>query len=172
MIIRKQILQKTQTVLITKIDYKLPKDFPIQNMCIGIDPGTVNLGLAVIHQYMFPHAQLFQIKLERLPDAVNRIRNIQYVLSDCINTFSYKPLAVIEGASFGGYRQVELAEIRASCVLWCLKHGVDVSIIPPRTIRKKIFDDGKTLAHEEWEDLEPYKDAAAALSCAYACAKV
>jgi len=172
MIIKKEIIQKTKTKLVTKIDYKLPMDFPIQNMCMGIDPGTVNFGLAVIHQYMYPYATLFQIKLERIPDAVNRIRNIQYVLSDCVNTFSYKPLAVIEGASFGGYRQVELAEIRASCVLWCLKHGMDVSIVPPRTIRKKVFDNGKRLAHEEWTDLEPDKDAADALSCAYAYAKV
>jgi len=172
MIIRKEIIQKTETRLVTKIDYELPIDFPIQNMCIGIDPGTVNFGLAVIHQYMFPHAQLFQIKMERISDAVDRIRNIQYILSDCVNTFSYKPLGVIEGASFGGYRQVELAEIRASAVLWCLKHGIDVSIVPPKTIRKKVFDNGKRLAHEEWTDLEPYKDAAAALSCAYACAKI
>jgi hypothetical protein len=43
-------------------------DFPIQNMCLGIDPGTVNMGLAIIHQYLYPFAELFQIKMERLPD--------------------------------------------------------------------------------------------------------
>jgi Holliday junction resolvasome RuvABC endonuclease subunit len=148
-------------------------DFPIQNMCLGIDPGTVNMGLAIIHQYLYPFAELFQIKMERLPDAVDRIRNIQYLLDDYIHTFSFKPLAVIEGSSFGNaYRQVELAEIRASMVLWCLNKGMEVSIIPPQSIKKKVFGSAKIKAHEEWKDLENYKDAAAALSCAYACAKI
>ena len=148
-------------------------EFPIQNMCLGIDPGSVNLGLAVIHQYMFPHAELYQIKTTRLDDAVDRIRNIQYILSDLINLFSFKPLAVIEGASFGNrYRQVELAEIRASMALWCLDKGMEVFIIPPQSIRKRVFGSAKIKAHEQWKELEKFPDAAAALSCAYACAKI
>ena len=148
-------------------------EFPIQNMCLGCDPGSVNLGLALIHQYLSPYAELYQIKTTRLPDAVDRIRNIQYILSDCILSFSFKPLAIIEGASFGDrYRQVELAEIRASMALWCLDKGMEVSIVPPQTIRKQVFGSAKIKAHEQWKELEKYKDAAAALSCAYACAKI
>jgi Holliday junction resolvasome RuvABC endonuclease subunit len=134
-------------------------------MCLGFDPGTTNLGIAVIEPEVNSHATLFQIKLVRRKDAIERMRGIQYLMWDCINWLSYKYKAVIEGASFGNpYRQVELAEVRATIALWCLDRGESM-IIPPNTIRKAVFGNGKIKAHEVWENLPP--DAAAALSCAY-----
>lgn len=83
-------------------------------------------------------------------------------------TFSKKGVC-IEGASFGDvYRQVELAEIRASAVLWSIEkfYPEDVFLVPPSKIRKKVFGNGSIIGKDVWKkQLSP--DAADALACAY-----
>jgi hypothetical protein len=81
--------------------------------------------------------------------------------------FDYAPLMVIEGSSFSNnYRQTELAEVRASATLWAISHGMKPSIVPPLSIRKKVFGDAKLRAEVEW-NLREYPNAASALACAY-----
>jgi hypothetical protein len=66
-----------------------------------------------------------------------------------------KPLAkmVIEGAAYGApFRQVELSEIRTGFYLAASTSYLfsEIIIKPPATIRKAVFDSGKTQAGDEW----------------------
>ena len=132
----------------------------------GADPGTKNLGIAAIYPNTSEktmEANLYKIVLDRNDDAVERILNVQKVLSTLSIWCRWKNPAVIEGASFGNhYRQVELAEQRASIVLWCNIRGLKVKIVPPKTIRKHAFGDGNM--KNPWDNLKD--DVAAALGCA------
>jgi len=133
----------------------------------GVDPGTTKLGLAFLWRSV---CHIFETKITRDEDAVVRIILMQKIMSLCLHMFDYAPLMVIEGSSYSGFREVELAEIRASAVLWAAEHGVTPRIVPPLTIRKGVFSNGKIKAEEVWSDLPP--DAASALACAYYCWKV
>jgi len=140
---------------------------PVDNMIFGFDPGTTNLGVAYIYPFNPKFAYLFQAKLERDKNPVQRIISVQNILSSICLGFEHKNVGIIEGASFGStHRQVELAEIRASIALWCLRKGIEPKILPPKKIRKAVFGNGNTKASDEWENLP--KDAADALACAYA----
>lgn len=142
-----------------------PTDFC---MHLGIDPGTTNLGIAVVDATLgTPEVKLWQIKLDRLDNPVDRIQQVQSILSMCM-PYSYynNMLAVIEGASYADrYRQVELAEQRASIALWCLSKGYKAQIVPPNTIRKKVFGNGRIKAQDVWTNIPA--DAANALACCY-----
>ena len=167
-ILNQKIIKETETMKISyyKIESPIqPKDF---SMHLGFDPGSTHLGIAVVDATLgIPEVKLWQIDMERNKDAVERMRSIQYILSDLI-TWSYynNMVACIEGASYGDrYRQVELAEIRASAALWCLQKGYKVSIVPPNTIRKAVFGNGKTKAQDVWTNIPA--DVANALACCY-----
>jgi len=138
-------------------------------MSVGIDPGTTNMGIAIIEGYLDnPYAILYQIKLERSSDPVERIKIAQEVMTQCVFWYHSPMVATIEGAAFSShYRQAELAEIRASIALWCVQKGFPTKIISPMTIRKKVFGNGKLHPDEVWTDLEKTPDAAQALACAY-----
>lgn len=143
--------------------------FPVttDHVLFGVDPGTTKMGLAYIWKSV---CHIYEIDIERSPDAVNRIILAQVIMSKCLIMFDYAPIMVIEGSSFSGFREVELAEIRASCVLWAVGHGIKPHIVPPLTIRKGVFGSGKTKAEVQWANLPP--DAASALACAYYSTKV
>lgn len=131
---------------------------------IGIDPGTTNLGIAVLHPSI-PIIELFQVKITRDKDAVIRIQNMYKILSNCINFYRPKAQVYIEGASYGDrYRQVELAEIRTTAIFWSFDHSFISHIVSPSSIRKSIFGSAKIKAHDYWTNI-PH-DCAAALSCA------
>jgi hypothetical protein len=134
-----------------------------QHVLYGIDPGTTKLGLAFLWKSM---CHIYEIRIIRNSDPVVRILLTQEILSECFKMFDYAPLMVIEGSSFKGFRQTELAEVRASAVLWAIQKGIKPIIIQPLSIRKKVFGSAKLRAEIEW-DLREYPDAAAALSCAY-----
>jgi Holliday junction resolvasome RuvABC endonuclease subunit len=149
--------------------FKVELPVPIQgfHQSIGVDPGTTHLGIAVIEGYMDnPYAYLFQVDIERQDNPINRIKEAQNIMSDCVNWYHLPNYATIEGASFANnYRQVELAEVRASIALWCLSKGFETVIVPPTTLRKGVLGSGKAIPHEVWTGLPP--DAVQALVCAY-----
>lgn len=159
---------------IQRIKIQLPMPIHSYNIYVGVDPGTVNLGLAIINGYLTnPQGELFQIKIERDKNPVLRVETAWVLMTEIIgNTLPYYSgamKAVVEGAAYmaSRYRQVELAEIRASIVLWLVAHRFKVEIVPPNTLRKAVFGSAKILPHEAWKDLNLPKDAAQALACAY-----
>ena len=138
-------------------------DKETERVRIGLDPGTTKMGLAYIWKNF---GYIYEVKIIRDNNPVNRILITQEILSACFDVFSYEPLMTIEGSSFADtYRQVELAEVRASAVLWAVNHGIVPQIVPPQSIRKNVFGSAKIKAEELWKDYPP--DAASALACAY-----
>jgi len=131
----------------------------------GIDPGTVNLGVAYVHPTPNVAVMLYQIKLERADTVIGRILTTQNALTQCKLLIQSGARAVIEGAGYmaSKYRQVELAEVRAATVMWFYRFRVQADVIPPNTIRKQVFGHGKT--KNPWENIPD--DVAAALGCAY-----
>jgi hypothetical protein len=155
---------KVQDATITKMKIKPPDcKFYSERMLFGLDPGTVHMGFA---QAWRSFIYIYEIEMKRNPDAVQRIIDVHTILSACSTWFDYAPLAVIEGASFGStHRQVELAEIRTSAVWWFKNHNATVKIVPPKTIRKLVFESGNVKAEDVWTELPA--NSAAALACAY-----
>lgn len=138
-------------------------------MSVGIDPGSVNMGIAIIEGYLDkPYAILYQVKMERSGDPIERMKLVQEVMSQCVFWYHSPMVATIEGSAFSAnYRQTELAEIRAAIALWLVGKGFPTKIVNPGTIRKAVLGNGKTLPHEVWTDLAEVPDAAQALCCAY-----
>jgi hypothetical protein len=143
-------------------------------MLIGVDPGTVNLGIAVLDIpngiNLVYEAQLYQVRFaQRAINTLGRIKAVQEIL-DQIRIPKFQKSVIIEGASYGDkYRQVEMEDVRASAVIWFDKHNACCQVIAPNTIRKNAFGSAKIVAHEYWKELSKYPDAAAALSCAISC---
>jgi hypothetical protein len=127
---------------------KLPQ--AISTPAWGIDPG-VNFGLTVIE---CDKIWVFHGALMR-DEKPGRYGLIAFkFLENIIKTFDHKnALMVIEGAAYGAqFRQVELSEIRTGFYLAASLSSsfTDVEIKPPATVRKGVFDNGKTQAMNEW----------------------
>ena len=148
-----------------KIEPPFP-DIDISDVCVfGYDPGTTRMGIASIWNGT---VTINEIKAVRSADPVERIMLNQNIMSHCVSLFTYHCTMVIEGSGFSkGFRQTELAEVRASAALWAIKFELTPIIVNPLTIRKVVFGSGKTRAEEVWSDLPP--NAASALACAYYC---
>ena len=162
-----EILQQTKTNYSNYSieDLKIEPPLPVttEHVLFGIDPGTTKMGLAFIYK---SSCHVFDVKIVRSDDAVARILLVHDILNKCFNLFDYAPLMTIEGSSYGNaYRQVELAEVRASAVIWAIVRGIKPTIVPPLSIRKKVFGSAKLTAEFGWKELPP--DAASALACAY-----
>jgi len=146
----------------------LPKEPTSPLQCWGVDVGSANVGVAVIpfiNEANYAH--LYQIEMPRWKDAVDRIVHWRDVLGELNLILQGKCRLVIEGAAYGKiFRQVELAEIRASTTLWANRLGMETKIIPPTSIRKCVLGSGKLKAHDVWY-LKDAPDSLAALSCAY-----
>jgi len=145
------------------IAYAIEPNFPMPNeMRVGIDPGTRNLGIAVIKPEI-ETVNLYKIVLERHKNALLRLLEAQQVLGDTIGHFTLNAKAIIEGAGYMAsvYRQVELSEQRAGFLLWFHKFGIDVDMIPPNSIRKVVFGSAKIKNPWGIDD-----NCAAALACA------
>lgn len=160
-----KVLTKNEKIQAYKVELPIPI-FSFKQS-IGIDPGTTHLGIAVIEGYLeHPYAYLFQITMERQEDAINRIKEAQNTMSDCINWYTPPNYAVIEGAAYSAkFRQVELAEVRTAIALWCMNKGFETHIIAPNTLRKKVLGNGRLLPHVVWTGLP--SDVTQALCCAY-----
>ena len=154
---------------IQKMKINLP--IPINKFAfsVGVDPGTANMGIAVIEGKLDnPYAIIFQVKIERSYDPIERIRATQEIMSQCVFWYQMPMVATVEGSAFSSrYRQTELAEVRTSAALWCIQKGFATEIINPLTIRKEVFGDSKLKPHEVWVELKKMPDAAQALACAY-----
>ena len=143
--------------------FEIEPPFPLpERTKFGIDPGTVHMGLAILYSN---YIRLYKIKMVRAEKALDRMLEVQRILTLCITWFGKNPFVIIEGAAFmkSNYRQVELAEIRASMALWFHRHNVSVEIVPPNTIRKQVFGHGRT--KNPWDNLDD--NLAASLGCAY-----
>ncbi len=148
----------------TIVDFEVESPYPLPNeMRIGVDPGTVNLGIAIVR----PNdavVKLYKITLKRHKKALLRLLDVQQVLGHIIGYFSENSIAIIEGASYAArYRQVELAEVRAAMMLWFYKYNIEPHIVPPSTIRKSTFGHGRM--KNPWSNLDD--DLAAAIGCAF-----
>lgn len=133
---------------------------------IGMDPGTTHLGLAWTGRTSI---LLAQIELDREGNAVDRMKNIYRILDEAFTPHPTREhfTNLIEGASYADrYRQVELAECRATMAWWTINRKGRSKIVPPLTIRKKVFGSAKIKAQDVWGDEIP-PDALAALSCLY-----
>lgn len=125
---------------------------------VGIDPGTVNLGIAV--STTGRNVILYQFKLLRM-EFCERLSMAQKALAFALDTLPVQS-CLIEGASFGDkYRQVELAEQRAALALYCIAHNIPVRLMPPPSIRKAFFGSAKVKMQVTYPDLPP--DCAVAL---------
>jgi len=154
---------------IEKIQIPLPLPITKFVMSVGCDPGSVHMGIAVIEGYLNnPYAILYQIKMKRSNDPIERMKLAQEIMEQCVFWYHMPMVATIEGSAFSAtYRQTELAEIRAAVALWLVGKGFPTKIVNPGTIRKAVLGNGKLLPHEVWTDLKDVPDAAQALCCAY-----
>jgi hypothetical protein len=137
----------------------------------GIDPG-VNFGVTVIEEnkvFVF-HGALMQ------DDKPGRYGLIAYSFLNVLMSQFHHTMGrmVIEGAAYGApFRQVELSEIRTGFYLSAATSSGTiqrVEIKPPATIRKAVFDNGKTQAGDEWPTLN--HNAADALAMALYAAQM
>jgi Holliday junction resolvasome RuvABC endonuclease subunit len=145
---------------ITKILAKSP--VISQDMIFGVDPGTTHLGLAQLWQ---DRIFLFEVEMNRKDNAPDRLRDIWSALTRCYSFMEAKNKIIIEGASYADrYRQVELAEVRATAIIWGIQNRMFVEVVAPNTIRKKVFGNGKIKGRDIWTSIPP--DCADALGCA------
>jgi hypothetical protein len=147
---------------------------------IGIDPGTAKLGVTLIsfdvkqihlHEFTFPSERLAIPRAVRIRLALTDVFYMDPMFSFMITPF----LVAVEGSSFGSvYRNTELAESRITEAMWFMDQfrvePENCVFIPPLTIRKQVFGNGKLRAEEQWPELEP--DAASSLAVAIAGLKL
>ena len=127
---------------------------------IGLDPG-VNFGVVFLRG---THADIYHGALVKQTEpGMYGVVAYKFIHEFILNSDVGR--MVIEGAAYGAkFRQVLLAEVRAGYFIGAFMRGVRPIIVPPPTIRKKVFGDGKTQAGEEWPQLN--HNAADALSMA------
>lgn len=144
-------------------------------LLIGLDPGNRNMGITIIPPSWFGPIISVEIRMEPERDPVNRIFNIyqmvyQFVGKELPQEIRQEGYAVIEGASFGDkFRQVELAEARTASLMALSNLGLHINILPPISIRKKVFGAGKIKGENLWKHLLP-SNAASSLVCALCAA--
>jgi Holliday junction resolvasome RuvABC endonuclease subunit len=146
------------------------KEYPIPNdytTFVGIDPGTRNMGLAFFHELQ---GKAFDVKIPVSDDRVDSLFKIQecirYIMNDMWPDGCSRGrwIVCVEDAAFGmRFGQVQLAESRASAIIYFATLGAQIFIVPPASIRKAVFGHGRKKAHEVWK-ISP--NAGAAASCA------
>lgn len=145
--------------------FEIQPPMDVEKLVVGIDPGTVHLGIAV----SAPHrtSLLFEITMRRDDYHLTRMLSAQKILHRLMNFLDETPVVIIEGAAFSEhFRQVELAEQRAAISLWfSLHYGANVYEVAPSSILKQAFGNTKKRAYEIWPELP--KNAAAALACSF-----
>lgn len=123
--------------------------FGLDGHGVGIDPG-VNFGLTFIegNKVTVYHGSL---KRETEP---GRYGVVAYRFLQSMLPVRNIPV-IIEGAAYGAtFRQVLLEEVRIGLYLYVgLSPHHQAKIVPPPTIRKKVFGDGRTQACDIWPTL-------------------
>lgn len=160
-------IQSVTEIQVWKIE--LPTPIVLGNMTAGFDPGSTHMGFAWNIEGL-QQAYVMQIDKHRTMNPIERMKEVYGIFSEMItHAHQWDVNLTIEGASFSDkYRQVELAEIRATVAWWAMHNGVrEVQIVPPLTIRKAVFGNAKLKAHDVWDNHDIPNDALAALSCMY-----
>lgn len=161
-ILARQTFWLTDTIKVERLE--IAKPFISDEVVIGIDPGTVHLGVA----YCAEQSYLYEVTLRRQEEPYQRIKDIQNIIGMLqMDDWVIGPetILVIEGASFADrYRQTELAEVRTAVATWLGRLVGQVSFVPPTTVMKKVFGKGNLSAWKVWTNLPP--NAASALACA------
>lgn len=152
---------------VTEFEIVLPYPYKNANPAIGVDPGSRNLGICIIHPTV-ETLIAYRVQVDKINDAVQRMANLQRITAEIIERYEIaRASAIIEGASYWmKYGQVELAEARGAIALMLYGMGIGVAIVPPRTIRKKVFGNGKIINPWNIQD-----DVAASMGCAYYLAR-
>lgn len=139
-------------------------------VAVGIDPGQVNMGLAVLYGST---ACVYEATLPAETEPINRImlaaHAVQYILSE---TKRQPQIGCVEGAAYlAGAGQVPLDENRVTAAITLMQGGLwPVVIAPPARIREKVFGNGRLRAQEIWPKLP--ENAMSAFGCALYIHKV
>lgn len=151
---------------------RVTTDLPARkNYYIGIDPGSRNMGIAVMTPakgWMIGY--LYQIGLRDVADAIDRIQMIRAVTKSILRPFTLKErvlVACVEQAAYAAlYGQTTLSESRTAAIVALIDSEVSkIYVETPAHVRKVVFESGKVRSQEVWPDLPP--DAGSALGCAY-----
>jgi hypothetical protein len=129
--------------------------FGAEGYGVGIDPG-VNFGLTIL-QGNFLDVYHGTLKREEKPGMYgwDAFMFLKELLDGLQGEITASP-CVIEGAAYHKmFGQVGLAEVRTSFFLQAILHPAitSVEIVPPATIRKKVFDNHLQQASEIWISL-------------------
>lgn len=131
---------------------------------VGIDPGQVNMGLAVLQG---DRAYVYEAKLPSEEDPIDRIMLAAHAVQFVLSEIKGQPVGgCVEGAAYlAGAGQVPLDENRVAAAITLMQGGVwPVSIRPPATIRERVFGHGRMRAQEIWPSLP--ENAMSAFGCA------
>lgn len=131
---------------------------------IGIDPGQVNMGLAVMYG---THALLCEAKLLSVIDPIENIMQAAHAVQYMLKSYKGQVLGgCVEGAAYMATSgQVPLGENRVTAAITLMQAGIwPVMIKPPATIREQVFGHGRIRAQEVWPHLP--ENAASAFGCA------
>lgn len=115
--------------------------------CIAVDPG-VNFGLTLIHK---TNVYIFNGKLATTKSPMEYSYRAFMFTQEILKKFKWDiDSYIVEGAAFHKtFGQVGLAEVRNGYYLGMRlmqPEVIKVSIVPPMTCRKVVFDNGKTQA--------------------------
>lgn len=118
---------------------------------VGIDPG-VNFGMTIINR---DYVQVFYGKLQSDKRAGYRgINAYNYVMNSALKIPVPNAKAVVEGAAYRDpYGQVVLEEMRFGFFFALYQLGLDVSIVPPATIRKGALGHGRATVGDLYPNL-------------------
>ena len=134
---------------------------------VGIDPGSRHMGISIIEKEM---TTSIEVLVNPSDDPIERMEMIRRVIVD--NVPRTHGFALVEGSSHGEvYGQTQLAEARASAMMALKVKGYLIQVMPPSSIRKKVFGNGKTRGEDYWKkQIAP--NAASSLVCALCGYKV
>lgn len=152
-------------------------DFGVPYVCVGIDPGQVNMGLVFVY---LQTAYCYQIKLpggvdlpERIVNTLAAVKESFLLAREAGVPIKKIPMGVVEMAAYGApFGQVPLSEARTAAVVALMREGVkSIHMMSPGQIRLKAFGNGKTKAESVY-DIPGFPDAVAALGCAIAASRI
>lgn len=120
------------------------KEVPVYRI-LGVDPGTVVLGFAVveIHPRSKRIIELGTLKLAKFPDHSERLSTIHRRLTQVIGT--HKPAVMaIESPFFGKNPQsmLKLGRAQGVCMAAAMGQGLEVTEYAPRKIKQSITGNG------------------------------
>jgi len=173
-----KICEKFNSILGTfqrfEFDLEAPYHRHGADIYIGIDPGSRHMGLTILKSDGL--GETYEIELPTQPDALSKMhvvrKMMEWILDKELGLITQPIYAVIEGSGYSmPFGQTELAEARAVAMLTLDSYGIKVNVIPPTSIRKKVFGSAKIHAEDLWKELIP-PNAASSIACAMCCTKL